>query len=117
MAVTRTNKLRYGGVKLEAGAREGLILAGTLIAQRAQKRVHVMTGRLKRSITRGNPYATSKGQAINVGSNLIYSGIEEFREGEKDGTPHAYLRPAITESEKDAITIIAKRILSKLTQL
>lgn len=117
MSVTRTNKLKYGGVKLEAGAKEGLILAGTLIAQRAQKRVHVVTGRLKRSITRGNPYSTPQGQAIDVGSNLIYSGIEEFREGEKHGTEHAYLRPAIRESRADVITIIAKRILSKLTQL
>lgn len=117
MSVTRTNKLQYGGVKLEQGANEGLILAGMLIAQRAQDKVHVVSGRLKRSLKQGNPYSTPQGRAINVGSNVEYSGIEEFREGEKHGTPHPYLRPAIRESRADAIKIIAKRILSKLLQL
>lgn len=115
--VKRSGKMNNLSARAENGAREGLILAGDLIAQRAQKRVHVKTGRLKRSITRGNPFATLKGMAISVGSNVAYAKAEEFREGEKDGTPHSYLRPAIGESERDAVVLIARRILSKLVKL
>ena len=117
MTVKRSNKLKGLPAKIENGAREGLILSGDLIAQRAQGRVHVDTGRLKRSLTRGNPFRTTTGMAIKVGSNVNYAAIEEFRPGEKHGTPHTYLRPAIAESRQDAIKLIAKRILSKLVRL
>ena len=117
MSVKRSNKMKDLPAKIENGAREGMILAGDLIAQRATRRAHVVTGRLKRSITRGNPFKTPTGMAIKVGSNVSYAKIEEFREGEKHGTPHSYLRPAIRESKQDAITLIAKRILSKLLKL
>jgi hypothetical protein len=101
---------------VENGAKEGLILAGDLIAQRAQKRVHVVTGRLKRSLTRGNPFRTLSGLAISVGSNVEYAEIEEFREGEKHGTPHTYLRPAIQESREDAIKLVAKRVIARMVR-
>lgn len=117
MSVKRSGKMNGLQAKIENGAKEGLILAGDLIAQRAAGRAHVVTGRLKRSITRGNPFNTGRGMAISVGSNLNYAGAEEFREGEKDGTSHAYLRPAIAESREDAIKLIGKRILSKLVKL
>lgn len=103
--------------KVENGATEGLILGGDLIAQRAAGKVHVVKGRLKRSLTRGNPYRTSRGQAISVGSNVEYAEEEEFREGTKDGTEHAYLRPAIQESQKEVVVLVAKRILSKMVKL
>lgn len=116
MAVKKEGKLNGIEARIENGAKEGLILAGDLIAQRARGRVHVNTGRLKRSITRGNPFNTSRGLSISVGSNVSYAKEEEFREGEKHGTPHAYLRPAISESERDAITIIAKRIVARMVK-
>ena len=117
MAVKRSGKMNNLSAKVEQGAREGLILSGDLIAQRAQRRAHVVSGRWKRSITRGNPFKTSNGMAISVGSNVEYAEEEEFREGEKDGTPHAAIRPAIQESEQDAALLIAKRILSKMVTL
>jgi HK97 gp10 family phage protein len=116
VAVKRSGKMNGLQARVESGAKEGLILAGDLIAQRAQKRVHVDTGRLKRSITRGNPFATGKGFSISVGSNVGYAKIEEFREGSKHGTPHAYLRPAIQESEREAIIIISKRVIAKMVK-
>lgn len=117
MSVKRSGKMNGLQARVESGAREGLILAGDLIAQRAQGKVHVVTGRLKRSLTRGNPYRTSQGLAISVGSNVEYAEEEEFREGEKHGTPHPYLRPALEESKEDAITIISKRVIAKMVKL
>lgn len=117
MAVKRSGKMKGLPAKAESGVREGLILAGDLIAQRAAQKAHVVSGRLKRSISRGNPVRTPQGMTIAVGSNVNYAAIEEFREGEKHGTPHSYLRPAIRESRQDAIKLIARRILSKLVRL
>jgi hypothetical protein len=117
MSVKRSGKMNGLTTKIHNGASEGLILAGDLIAQRAQAKAHVVSGRWKRSITRGNPFNTISGQAISVGSNLTYAKKEEEREGTKDGTPHAALGPAIRESKRDAIKLIAKRILSKLVKL
>jgi len=117
MAVRRSGKMKELAAKVESGAREGMILAGDLIAQRAAQKAHVVTGRLKRSISRGNPVRTAQGMTIAVGTNVSYAEIEEFRPGEKHGTPHSFLRPAISESKQDAIRLIAKRILAKLVRL
>jgi len=117
MTVKRSGKMKGLPARIENGAREGMILAGDLIAQRAAQKAHVVSGRLKRSITRGNPVRTAQGMTIAVGTNVTYAKEEEFRPGEKHGTPHSYLRPAIRESRQDAIRLIAKRILSKLVRL
>lgn len=114
MSVKRSGKMTGLQAKIESGAKEGLILAGDLIAQRAAGHVHVVTGRLKRSLTRGNPFVVAGGMAISVGSNVEYAETEESKPGSKDGTLHAYLRPAIEESRDDAIKLIATRVLSKL---
>lgn len=112
--VKREGKLNGIQARIESGAKEGLILAGDLIAQRARGKAPVDTGRLKRSITRGNPFRTSGGQGISVGSNVSYSIFQEL--GTKKMDAHAYLRPAINESEREAIILIAKRILSKMVR-
>lgn len=117
MSVKKKGKLNLASVRVELGVREGLILSGDLIAQRAQGKAHVVSGRWKRSIKRGNPYRTTKGMAISIGSNVEYAMIEETRLGEKHGTPHAALRPAIAESKRDAIMLIARRVLSRLVKL
>lgn len=101
--------------KVENGAKEGLILAGDLIAQRAAGKAPVDTGRLKRSITRGNPYTTANGQAIGVGTNVPYGIHQEL--GTRFIDPHPYLRPAIEESEKEVAVLIAKRIVAKMVKL
>lgn len=130
MSVKRSGKMNGLRAKVENGAKEGLILAGDLIAQRATRKAPVDTGRLKRSITRGNPFTTPDGQAISVGSNVEYAPYQEFGTGDKSenpsmskdpsrpGTsPQPYLRPAIRESKREAVKLIAKRILSKLVKL
>lgn len=114
MSVKRSGKMTGLQAKIENGAKEALILAGDLIAQRAQDHVHVISGDLKRSLKRGNPYIVAGGMAISVGSNLDYAEEEEEREGTKNGTSHAYLRPALRESRDEAIKLIAKRVLSKV---
>lgn len=130
MSVKRKGKLNFASARVEQGAREGLILSGDLIAQRAAMKARVDTGRMKRSLTRGNPFRTAMGMAIRVGSNVFYTIYHEFGTGNKSEnpsmskdptrpgiSPQPMLRPAIEESKRDATVIIAKRILAKLVRL
>lgn len=117
MSVTRKGRLKGLPAKVENAVKEGLILGGDLVAQRARRRAHVVSGRLKRSITRGNPKRTTTGMYIEIGTNVEYAEIEEFREGEKHGTPHSYLRPALRESREDVLRLIIKRVGAALLRL
>lgn len=111
MPVKREGKLNGMVVKLENAQKRGLALSGQLVAQRATERAHVVTGRLKRSITFSVPKPIEGGGfRVSVGTNVEYAEIEEFREGTKDGTPHAYLRPALNASQKEIKTIMVKNI-------
>lgn len=65
-------------VSAALGVDAGLLLAGMLVAQRAQNLAPIDTGRLKRSITRGKPYNSRRGRAIDVGTNVEYARIQEF---------------------------------------
>jgi phage gpG-like protein len=127
--VKREGKLNGAAARIESGATEGLILSGDLIAQRAQGRARVDKGRMKRSITRGNPYTTARGRAISVGSNLDYFPAHEFGSGDKSENPsmskdpsrpgitaQPMVRPAIKESKREAAVLVAKRILSKMVR-
>ena len=105
--VTRQNKLNKA--KLENAVKRGLILSGMLVAQRATGKAHVVTGRLKRSITHSQPEQTGPMMwKIDVGTNVSYAREEEFRPGTKDGTSHSYLRPALEESRDDIKDIMVK---------
>jgi HK97 gp10 family phage protein len=131
MSVKRSGKMRSLPAKVENGVKEGLILGGDLIAQRAQRKARVKTGRLKRSIMRGNPKKLGNGRmVISIGTNVEYAMAQEFGVGanaedpskskvpERRGNkPHPYLRPAIQESRREVISLISKRILSKLIRL
>lgn len=129
MSIKRSGKMTGIEARAENGAKEGLILAGDLIAQRATRKAPVDTGRLKRSITRGNPFKTADGLAISVGSNVEYAPYQEFGTGDKSENPsmsknpswpgipaHPYLRPAIEESRGEAITLIAKRVIVRMVR-
>jgi len=130
MSVKKKGKLNFASARAEQGAREGLILSGDLIAQRAQRKARVGIGRMKRSIARGNPFRTAVGMAIKIGSKLFYLPYHEFGTGDKAENPalsknparpgippQPMLRPAIRESKKDAAVLIARRILAKLVRL
>lgn len=130
MAVKRSGKMRGLPAKVENGCREGLILIGDLIAQRAQRKARVDKGRMKRGIQRGNPYRTERGMAIAVGGNVEYLPYHEFGTGDKAEDPskskdpgrpgipaQPMLRPAIRESKQDAVKLLGRRILSKLVRL
>lgn len=128
--VKRSGKMNGLAAKVHNGATEGLILGGDLIAQRAAGKARVDKGRMKRSITRGDPFATAKGQAISVGSNLEYFPVHEFGSGDKSENPsmskdptrpgitaQPMIRPAIKESKREVGVLIAKRILAKMVKL
>lgn len=111
MTVTRKGKLNGIDAKLENAQKRGLIESGMLVAQRAQDKAHVVTGRMKRAITHDDPKPRGRGvMEIRVGSNVEYHRKEEFRPGEKHGTPHAHMRPAMAKSRKEIIELIARNI-------
>jgi len=115
MAVKRQGKWKITKRRLETAQKRGLTLGGLLVAQRATGKAHIITGRLKRSITSSQPKKLSEGRyVVDVGTNVNYAKEEEFREGTKDGTPHAFLRPAINESKKDVVRLIVKNIVGAL---
>lgn len=130
MSVTRKGKLNLASARVENGVKEGLILGGDLVTQRARMKARVDTGRMKRDIHRGNPYATQRGMAINIGGRVFYLPYHEFGTGDKAEDPsksknptrpgikpQPMLRPAIRESKREVTILIAKRVLSKLIKL
>lgn len=79
MSVRRVGKWKDAPARLENGVKRGLILSGMLVAQRAQAKAPRDTGRLKRSLTRGEPFQSGAGRwAIDVGTNVIYAAAQEF---------------------------------------
>lgn len=110
-----TRKSNFSAAKLENHIKRGLLLGGQLVAQRAQERVHVITGRLKRSIAASQPQQIgAHAWRVTVGSNVEYATEEEFRPGEKHGTPHAYLRPALGESIEEIKQIVGVNVVAGL---
>lgn len=84
MPIRRAGKLSSLQPKLENGIKRGLILSGKLVAQRAQAKAPRLTGRLKRSLHEGQPYANGKAHwAIDVGTNVEYAHAQEFGSGTK----------------------------------
>jgi hypothetical protein len=129
VSVKRSGKLNGVQARIENGAKEGLILGGDLIAQRAQRRARKKTGRMARSITRGNPFRTARGMAISVGSNLSYFPAHELGSGDKSENPamskdptrpgitaQPMVRPAIKESKKEVAILVAKRVISRMVR-
>lgn len=79
MPIEKARKLEQLRPKLENGLKRGLILAGKLVSQRATGKAPRLTGRLKRSIHEGLPYAIGMlAWAIDVGTNVEYAAAQEF---------------------------------------
>jgi phage gpG-like protein len=79
MSVRREGKFKNAPARVENGIKRGLIEAGMLVAQRGTQKAPRDTGRLKRSITRGNPYQSGPQRwAIDVGTNVEYAAVQEF---------------------------------------
>ena len=79
MSVRREGRFKNAGAKVENGIKRGLILSGQLVAQRATRKAPRDTGRLKRSITKGQPYWYRHWRwAIDVGTNVEYAAAQEF---------------------------------------
>lgn len=115
MPVKRAGLLEKKLARLENAQKRGLTLAGMLVAQRATGKAHVVTGRLKRSIGSSQPKQRTKGDwFVEVGTNVEYAEEEEFRPGTKDGTPHAFLRPALEASKQEIKVLIGKNIVAAL---
>lgn len=108
MPVRRAGKLNGLEAKLENAVKRGLILSGQLVAQRAQQKAPVDTGRLKRSIT-SVPQQTGRGAfKVLVGTNVVYALFQEV--GTKFMKAQPYLRPALKESVEDIRQLIVKNI-------
>lgn len=111
--VTRKGLLDRKIAKLDNAQKLGLLEGGMLVAQRAQQKAPVLTGRLKRSLHPTIPHQVSIGvQQTEVGTNVEYAKFPEF------GTIHQkeqpYLRPALAESTKDVAQLSYKAIVKAL---
>lgn len=112
--VIRKNLLDSKLVKLDNAQKLGLLEGGLLVAQRAQQKAPVDTGRLKRSIHPTIPHQVGPGvQQTEVGTNVEYAPYQEF--GTKYIPPHPYLSPALAESTKDVAKLIHKAIVKALS--
>lgn len=117
--VRRKGDLDNIGPKLENGVKAGLLLAGQLVAQRAQLIAPIDTGRLKRSLTTGEPFKQGTAWHIDIGSNVVYARIQEL--GGRAGRNLAslipaqpYLRPALKASKSEVRTIIVRAAIGAL---
>jgi len=82
MSTVKRSGIKISESKLENGIMRGLILSGNLVAQAATQKAPRDTGRLKRSITRGNPFKISSTiYGIEVGTNVEYARAQEFGSG------------------------------------
>ena len=127
MKITRKGIAGQLESKLRNGLSAGLILGGDLIAQKAQQKSRVKTGRMKRSIQRGNPIMTPTGGYIEVGSGLEYFPVHERGSGKysiepsksKDPSrggikPQPMVVPALNENKKALRRILAKTLSASL---
>lgn len=125
MAVRREGKFKNAAVKVENGIKRGLIEGAMLVDQRATQRAPRDTGRLKRSITHGQPYQVGPQRwAIDIGTNVEYAPYQEFgvQAVSSKGTPYTipaqpYLRPAIWMSENEVTTIMIASVLGALRRV
>lgn len=76
---------------IKEAIQRALVRIGLEVEAYAKKAVHVVTGRLRNSITH---YV--KGNSVFIGSNVEYARYEE--EGTSRAKPHPYLRPAVTNN-------------------
>lgn len=77
--------------EIKEAIQRALVRIGLEAEAYAKKAVHVVTGRLRNSITH---YV--KGNSVFIGSNVEYARYEE--EGTSKRPPHPYLRPAVTNN-------------------
>ena len=112
MKITRKGIAGQLESKLRNGLSAGLILGGDLIAQKAQQKSRVKTGRMKRSITRGNPIMTPTGGYIDIGSKLDDFPLHELGLGKIK--PQPMILPALNENKKALRRILAKTLSASL---
>lgn len=123
-----TRKSNFSPAKLENAIKRGLLVGAQLIAQRAQAKAPVDTGRLKRSIAAGDIVKVGQySYSVDIGTNLDYGVYQEFGTGDKSDRPelskdpskpgippHPYLRPAFEESKEQVKQILAKNVAAGL---
>lgn len=102
MPVKRSGKLQNVKAKVENGTKNGLLLAGDLIAQRATRKAPIDTGRLKRSITRSNPKKSGNNWSVTIGTNVKYAAAQEFGSG-LHSTRRSKQKIRITPKNKKAL--------------
>ena len=89
---------------------------GEVVKIAAKGHVHVITGRLKNSIDELRVIKNPSRVEVQVGSNVPYAMIEEFRVGGKYPGPHSYMRWALDTREKEVVSTIENKITSRLAR-
>lgn len=89
---------------------------GNVVKTAAKGHVHVITGRLKNSIDELHVIKNPSRVEVQVGSNVPYAMIEEFRVGGKYPGPHSYMRWALDTREKEIVSTIENKITTRLAR-
>ena len=80
--VTRSKNRAVLATQIMTGLQKGMMNAGDLLAQRAEAKAPVDTGRLARSIHSGDPYPVGEmAMGVKVGTNVVYARAHEFGSG------------------------------------
>lgn len=85
-----------------------------VVTQNAKMKVHVITGRLKESIGELHVNKSNYKTEVQVGSNVPYASVEEFRVGGKYPGPHSYLRWSLDVSKNEVADVMKRKISSQL---
>lgn len=103
-----TDKSDEVSAAIHEAVRVSLERCGLLIEAYAKDLVHVVTGRLRNSITH-----EVGDKEVTIGSDVSYAGFEE--EGTSKRQPHPFLRPALEEHKAEYIKIIEEEINSAIS--
>lgn len=80
--VTRSKNRAILATQIMTGLQKGMMNAGDLLAQRAEAKAPVDTGRLARSIHSGEPFLVGEmAMGVKVGTNVVYARAHEFGSG------------------------------------
>ena len=95
---------------------EGVADGGNVITTASKNKVHVITGRLKKSIRILHKTESKNRIEVQVGSDVPYAAVEEFRVGGKYPGPHSYLRYALDTRKPEVVKAIETKINKGLSR-
>jgi HK97 gp10 family phage protein len=110
------NQFRQIAKDIENITADAVMEGGEIVREAAKTKVHVITSRLRESIDILHVNKTENRVEVQVGSDVPYAEVEEFRIGGKYPGSHSYLRWALDNNEQKVVSTIEKSIESALSR-